>query len=43
MRGSGVTKAFLTYEARQASAMGMKYAEWQPKVLKEDIDSLVAV
>jgi len=41
MRGSGVTREFLVYEARQAAALGMHYASWQPKVLKEDMAGLL--
>lgn len=37
MRGSAVTPAFLAYERRQAAALGMHHAEWQPRTLKEDM------
>ncbi|MBO9357833.1 hypothetical protein GG851_27910 [Bordetella petrii] len=43
MRGTGVTPAFLTYEQRQAAALGMVYDNWQPKVRKEDMAELLAV
>lgn len=43
MRGTAVSDAFLAYEQRQATALGMLYAGWEPKVRKEDMAALLAV
>lgn len=41
VRGSGITKEFLTYEKRQAETLGMPYTPWTPLFSKADVDHLV--
>ncbi|KAL3455512.1 hypothetical protein BJX64DRAFT_297500 [Aspergillus heterothallicus] len=42
VRGSAITDAFLTYEKRQAEAMGMPFSSFKPVVTKEEMGKIVA-